>query len=182
MEDRPRQDAEVNYAIALMDATRKRGFDVLTAIMDRGYDGGQIHGLAMERGICPIVPIKDTERVKRGAAEPPHCVHGAWKCGGTDYYRKATKWRCPTGECKPASMWLKADRFHPLIPRDSKRYKDLYRKRGAVERTFGRLKHEWALLPLRVRGRERVQLHADLTILVTLVCRLATERAVAAAT
>ena len=25
---------------------------------------------------------------------------------------------------------------------------------------IGRLKHEWALLPLRVRGLERVQLHA----------------------
>jgi hypothetical protein len=32
----------------------------------------------------------------------------------------------------------------------------LYRKRGAIEREFGQLKHEWALLPLRVRGIERV--------------------------
>ena len=30
----------------------------------------------------------------------------------------------------------------------------LYRSRGAVERESGRLKHEWALLPLRVRGVE----------------------------
>ena len=42
-----------------------------------------------------------------------------------------------------------------------------------VEREFGRLKHEWALLPLRVRGIERVRLHADLTILAKLACALA---------
>jgi hypothetical protein len=41
----------------------------------------------------------------------------------------------------------------------------LYKGRAAVEREFGRLKNEWALLPLRVRGLDRVRLHADLTIL-----------------
>jgi len=41
----------------------------------------------------------------------------------------------------------------------------LYKRRGAVEREFGRLKNEWALAPLRVRRIERVRLHADLTIL-----------------
>ena len=40
-------------------------------------------------------------------------------------------------------------------------------------REFGRLKNEWALLPLRVRGIERVRLHADLTILAKLACALA---------
>jgi hypothetical protein len=40
------------------------------------------------------------------------------------------------------------------------------------------LKHEWALLPLRVRGIVRVQLHADLTILAKLASALARARAV----
>jgi hypothetical protein len=40
------------------------------------------------------------------------------------------------------------------------------------------LKHEWVLLPLRVRGLERVRLHADLTILAKLACALARARAV----
>src|SRR5437016_5478977 len=53
----------------------------------------------------------------------------------------------------------------------------LYRGRGAIEREFGRLKNEWALLPLRVRGLERVQLHADLTIFAKLSCALARARA-----
>jgi hypothetical protein len=47
-----------------------------------------------------------------------------------------------------------------------------------VERAFGRAKHEWALLPLRVRGIERVQLHADLTVLAQLGCALAKARSV----
>jgi hypothetical protein len=37
---------------------------------------------------------------------------------------------------------------------------------------------EWSLAPLRVRGLERVQLHADLTILAEFACALARSRAV----
>jgi hypothetical protein len=35
---------------------------------------------------------------------------------------------------------------------------------AAVERAFGDLKHNYGLAPLRVRGLERVALHADLVI------------------
>ena len=75
-------------------------------------------------------------------------------------------------------MWIKADRLHTLVPRSTDRWKALYRQRGAVERGFGRLKHEWAMLPLRVRRIERVRLHVDLTILAQLVTALAKARAV----
>jgi len=71
-----------------------------------------------------------------------------------------------------------ADRLHPLVPRDSPRFTALYRRRSSVEREFGRLKNEWALAPLRVRGVERVRLHADLTILAKLACALSRARAV----
>jgi hypothetical protein len=37
-----------------------------------------------------------------------------------------------------------------------------------VEREFGRLKHDGGLGPLRVRGIDRVRLHADLTMLARL--------------
>jgi DDE family transposase len=111
-----------------------------------------------------------------GPTEAPHCAHGEWTFAGADYKRKATKWRCPTGECKPASMWIRANRMHPLIPRGTKRYHEIYAKRSSVERAFGRLTHEWGLLPLRVRGIDRVQLHADLTILAVLSCALARTR------
>jgi hypothetical protein len=75
-------------------------------------------------------------------------------------------------------VWVKADRLHPLIPRETERSRKLYSSRGAIEREFGRLKHEWAMLPLRVRGLDRVRLHADLTILAKLGCALSRARVV----
>ncbi len=172
------RDAETNFALGLLDQVRDRGFDPKTAIMDKGYDNGPIHDGCMDRGICPITALVNSGRVKAGEDKPPSCEHGEWTFAGADYQRKATKWRCPTGECQPKSRWVKADRLHPLIPRETERSRKLYRSRGAVEREFGRLKHEWALLPLRVRGLERVRLHADLTVLAKLACALAKTRAV----
>ncbi len=172
------RDAEANVALPLIDAARERGFKVKTAIMDKGYDNGPIHDGCMDRNVCPVTALRKTERVKRGEHKPPTCEHGDWTFAGADYGRRRTKWRCPTGECAPASVWVKADRLHPLIPRETERSRKLYRSRGAVEREFGRLKHEWALLPLRVRGLARVRLHADLTILTKLACALARARAV----
>jgi hypothetical protein len=116
-----------------------------------------------------------TPAVKVGKYRPPTCEHGTWTFAGSDAKRQAAKWRCPTGECSPASRWIKADRVHTLIPRTSPRWKKLYCQRGSVERENGRLKHEWALLP---RGIERVRLHADLTVLARLACALANARAV----
>ena len=168
--------SEVPVAKDLMDAALKRGFNVSVGIMDKGCDGQPLHDECMRRGIAPVIALKETEGVKKGGAEPPHCVHGDWKFAGADYKRKATKWRCPTGECTAKSMWLRADRMHPLIPRGSDRFKKLYRQRSAVDREFGRLEHEWSLLPLRVRGLDRVRLQADLPILARLSCALARTR------
>jgi len=52
------------------------------------------------------------------------------------------------------------------------------RGRVAVEREFGRLKHDYGLAPLRGRGVERVQLHADLVMLGRLAQALTRARAV----
>jgi hypothetical protein len=50
------------------------------------------------------------------------------------------------------------------IPYGSDEWKRLYRGRAAVEREFGRLKHEYGLAPLRVRGLAKVALYADLVM------------------
>ncbi|CAN5365823.1 hypothetical protein BH18ACT12_BH18ACT12_01850 [soil metagenome] len=55
--------------------------------------------------------------------------------------------------------------YNPLVPRSTKRWRELYRVRAAVERELERLKHQFGLAALRVRGLERVQLHADLVML-----------------
>lgn len=156
----------------LLDKLHTLGIDPETCAMDKGYDNATVHDACADRDIAPVVPLRETTAVKRGDHRPPCCEHGDWKFAGADRKRKATKWRCPTGECKPASMWIKADRLHPLIPYKAERWKRLYRRRASVERSFGRLKNESALAPLRVRGIERVRLHADLTILSRLTVAL----------
>jgi hypothetical protein len=129
--------AETNFALGLIDSVRERGFGVKTAIMDKGYDNGPIHDGCMDRDVCPVTALRKTERVKRGEHKPPSCEHGEWTFAGADYKRKATKWRCPNGECKPASTWIKADRLHPLIPRHTARSSKLYKSRGASSANSG---------------------------------------------
>ncbi|HXN39048.1 MAG TPA: transposase [Solirubrobacteraceae bacterium] len=165
----------------LLDALKAHGINPETCAMDKGYDAGPAYEACSTRGIDPVICLKETPAVKRGEHKPPTCEHGEWRFGGADRKRGATKWRCPTGECKPASVWIKADRLHPLIPRETLRFKGLYRGRASVERGFGRLKNEWSLTPLRVRRIERVRLHADLTILSQLTSALNQERALALA-
>ncbi len=173
------RDHESNFALPLLDAMIARGFTPETATLDKGYDTGPIHDGCEERGVRPIIPLKKTPAVKKDEHKPPTCEHGEWTFAGADFKRGRTKWRCPSGECKPASVWRKASRLHPLIPRESKRFGELYRGRSAVERTFGRLKNDYGLKPLRTRGLERVQLHADLTILAQLAQALARARTAA---
>jgi transposase len=168
------------FVACLIDSARERGFAVETCAMDKGYDHERVYGECAERDCLPLIPLRRTPAVKRGDHLPPTCEHGEWRFAGADFKRQAAKWRCPTGECSPASTWIKADRLHPLIPRETLRWKGQYRKRAAVEREFGRLKHEWGMLPLRVRGLERVRLHADLSILAKLSCTLTRARAIEA--
>ncbi len=172
------KDSESTFALPLLDAVKARGFRAEVAVMDMGYDMGPVYDGCEERGCHPVIPLRETPAVKAGKHHPPTCEYGTWTFAGSDAKRRAAKWRCPSGECAPASTWVGASRLHTLIPRGTDRWKRLYRQRGAVERENGRLKHEWALLPLRVRRLERVQLHADLTILARLACALAKARAV----
>lgn len=167
---------ESKTVAGLLDAAKGRGVMAATAAMDKGYDVGPVYEDCAERDCLPIIPLRETGAVKAGKHLPPECKHGTWTFAGSDRKRGASKWRCPTGRCKPASTWVAADRLHPLVPRETKRWKDLYCKRASVEREFGRLKNEWGLKPLRVRGLERVRLHADLTVLTKLACALSRVR------
>ncbi len=170
--------AESPLVPTLLDMAALRGFTTSVAILDRGYDNAPVYEAFEARDIRPIIPLRETARVKAGLAAPPSCEHGPWTFAGSDAKRGASKWRCPTRECKPASVWVAADRLHTLVPRTTDRWKALYRQRGCMERGFGRLKNEWAMLPLRVRRIAKVRLHVDLTILAQLVTALALARAV----
>jgi Transposase DDE domain len=170
------KDSEIPMVPVLLESAMERGFAAQVAILDRGYDTEALYTLLEGRDIRPVIPLRMTPAVKRGMASPPSCEHGTWAFAGSDAKRGASKWRCPSGECKPGSAWVKASRLHPLIPRETERYKSLYHQRGAVEREFGHLKHEWAMLPLRVRRLPRVRLHVDLTILAQLSSALLATR------
>jgi hypothetical protein len=102
----------------LLDKLHTLGIDPETCAMDAGYDNATVYDACAARDVSPVVPLRDTPAVKRGDHKPPCCEHGEWRFAGADYHRKATKWRCPTGECTPASVWVKAD---PPAPVDSAR-------------------------------------------------------------
>jgi hypothetical protein len=72
-------------------------------------------------------------------------------------------------------------RLFPRIPRHSDRFRDLYKRRGSVERAFAHLKTYMGLTPIRVRGLEKVQLHADLTVLARMAVELHRNQEVALA-
>lgn len=175
------RESETGHVGPLVDNARRRGLTVETCALDKGYDVSPVYDALTARDVRPVIPLRMTGRVVKGEHKPPTCDHGTWTFAGADVKRQATKWRCPTGACKPGSRWVKADRLHPLIPRETDRYKALYRERTAVERGFGRLKNEWAMLPLRVRQLERVRLHVDLTMLACLGTALTRQAAAVAA-
>ena len=174
---RAANEPEQGEVAGLLDALAGHGFTAGVCVMDKGYDGEPMYAECESRGIRPVIALKETPAVKAGKHKPPTCDHGEWTFAGADAKRGATRWRCPSGECKPGSVWIKADRLHPLIPHGTDRWKANYRRRTAVERGFGRLKTDWGLTPLRVRRSERVNLHADLTILAQVASALLTARA-----
>jgi Transposase DDE domain len=172
------KDSEIPLVPVLVDIMHVRDFTPGILVLDRGYDSEAVYETIEGKGMRPVIPLRQTPAVKAGKHKPPSCEHGEWTFAGSDASRGASKWRCPTGECQPASVWIKASRLHTLIPRDTDRWKGLYHRRGAVEREFGRLKNEWGALPLRVRHLSRVRLHIDLTILAQLASALAATRTV----
>jgi hypothetical protein len=163
---------------ALLGTIAGRGFKPETAALDMGYDVAPVYDACHASGVLPVIPLRKTTAVKRGEHGAPTCDHGRWTFAGSDFKRNAAKWRCPSGECDPKSIWVKAARRYPLIPRETRRFRDLYTGRASVEREFGRLKNEYGLKPLRIRGLAKVALHTDLTMLARLSQALARARAV----
>jgi Transposase DDE domain len=66
---------------------------------------------------------------------------------------------------QPALPLQVGGRLFPRIPRHSQEWKVLYARRRAVESVFADLKTSYGLAPLRVRGLERVRIHADIVVL-----------------
>ncbi len=116
-EVRTAKDPEIPMVPVLLNSVMKRGFAAQVAILDWGYDIESLYTLLESRDIRAVIPLRQTPAVKAGKHNPPSCEHGTWTFAGSDAKRGASKWRCPTGECAPASVWLKASRLHTLISR-----------------------------------------------------------------
>ena len=159
-----------------IDAIRACGFAAETIAADQGYDGREVHAACIESDCIPIIPLP-ASTVRTGSAENPRCPHGPMT-SGIERKRRVLKWKCREGICN--SIRVKASREQPLIPYKSRSWKKLYAARSAVERENGRLKHEWGLDAVRVRGRDRVQLHARLSMFARLASALAGVRLTAA--
>jgi hypothetical protein len=130
---RAANEPEQGEVAGLLDILAGRGFAPGVAVLDKGYDGQPMYDECESRDIRPVIALKETQAVKDGKHKPPSCDHGEWTFAGADAKRGATKWRCPSSECQPASAWIKMSRLHPLIPHGTERHKSLYRKRTAVE-------------------------------------------------
>jgi hypothetical protein len=64
----------------------------------------------------------------------PTCEHGDWRFAGSDASPARPNGAAPR-ECEPASRWIKANRLHPLIPRETPRWSKLYKGRASSSRT-----------------------------------------------
>jgi hypothetical protein len=118
---RSTREHESLFVACLLDTLRHRGVAPETAALDMGYDNTRVYAECEECNVAPVIPLRQTPEVKRGNHGAPTCEHGTWTFAGANYKRRATQWRCPTGECQPKSAWLKADRLRPLIPRETRR-------------------------------------------------------------
>ena len=175
---RTAREAEQAHTLPLIDTAKARGFAVETCAMDKGYDARHIYEGCEGRDVPPIIPLIQTTGVKRGDHHTPTCEHGAWRFAGADYGRKATKCRCPSGRVQAR---LSLDRGRAYVPAHPARDTPLDRSLPPPRSRRARvrpLEADWALAPLRVRGLDRVRLHADLTILAKLACTLPRTRAV----
>jgi hypothetical protein len=170
----PGNRQETVYALPVLDAVRARGFDPIVCSWTRAMTIPRTTKAARPEAFARL--SRSARSARTHSHLPASMANGRSRV--PDFKRGASKWRCPTGECQPKSKWVKADRRNPLIPRGTRRWRSLYRGRAAVEREFGRLKNEYGLAPLRVRGIERVALHADLVMLARLSQALARARVV----
>lgn len=159
---------ESQFIPDLLLKLERGNFSPRTASLDSGYDSEAIFDSFHRMECAAVIPLVRTAKVKAGKHLPPTCPHGTKVFRGADYRRRATKWVCPTGECRVATSWEKASRLRPLIPIGSRRWNKIRSNRSSVERVNGRLKHEYALTPARTRGIKRVRLHTNLTILAML--------------
>ena len=174
----------------LVDAERFTGtLAGYTLMADKGYDSQDNYRLVLgEYKAAPIIPIRERKDAQLpdicNAKGTPLCSCGLdmvfWGRDGN-----YLKYRCPEavgkGKCQsrfkctrsPYGYVLKlpilADpRRHPPVPRESKKFKRLYRLRTSIERVNSRVKGLLGLGQITLRGMAKVTVRSLLSLLVML--------------
>jgi IS5 family transposase len=158
-------------------------------IGDKGYDSqDNCRSVFKEYGAMPIIPIREKEDTQLpdicNAKGTPICSCGLpmtyWGRDGN-----YLKYRCPQavgkGVCQsrfrcstsPYGYVLKLPimpdpRQHPPVPRETKKWKRLYKLRTAIERVNSRVKELLGLDHLTLRGIAKVTVRSLLSLLVML--------------
>ena len=158
-------------------------------ITDKGYDSQENNTFVYKNcKAMPIIPIREKKGIQLpdicNAKGTPLCSCGlAMVYWGRD--GNYLKYRCPhalgKATCKsrfrctssPYGYVLKLPiaedvRRHPPVPRESKKWKRLYKMRTAVERVNSRVKDLLGLNNLTVRGIAKVIVRSALSLLVML--------------
>jgi len=158
-------------------------------IGDKGYDSqDNYRSVFREYGAAPIIPIREKEDAQLpdicNAKGTPICSCGlAMTYWGRD--GNYLKYRCPQavgkGVCQsrfrcstsPYGYVLKLSimpdpRRHPPVPRETRKWKRLYKLRTAVERVNSRVKELLGLGHLTLRGIAKVTVRSLLSLLVML--------------
>ena len=167
----------------------------LEALMgDKAYDSqDNYRWVFQEYGAAPIIPIREWPEAQLpdicNAKGTPTCSCGlAMVYWGRD--GKYLKYRCPQavgkGKCTSRSRCtaspygyvlklpiMQDPRRHPPVPRETKKWKRLYKLRTAIERVNSRVKGLLGLEHISVRGIAKVTIRASLSLLVMLAAAVA---------
>lgn len=162
---------------------------------DAGYDARPVYEAIDGLGAAPIIPL-----ISHPGESPPGITNlqGTALCPRGHpmlYWGRDGPWlkyRCPKAlgqhACSPRSghgpcstspyglvvkLSYRQDlRRTPPVPRETRKWRRLYRRRTAVERVFSRLKSHLLLDALRVRGLVKVRVRVTLSTLVLLAAAL----------
>ena len=154
-----RRDARGQRVEVRARADRRRaaraGSRSQTCALDKGYDNGRVYDGCVERDCLPDHPAaRDAGRQARRAQA---AVLRARRVDVRRDRLQAEGHQVALPD-RRVQAGVDVDQGRPAAPADPARDERCASSTAAaraVEREFGRLKHEWALLPLRVRGIER---------------------------
>jgi hypothetical protein len=111
--------------------------------MNKGYDIEALYAACEDRQVRPIMPLRLTPASRRVRTSRRPANTAAGSSPG-----RSTSRRLPCGAVRPASASPppvdQGQPYSPAGPRDTDRWRKLYKGRASVEREFGRLKHEWS--------------------------------------